>query len=134
MSVQSRIVPPPFGDDEYALDSDHHNDWSYSARSNARVSLESDADIRHHSGSVSSYGSRASGSTRHGTRDYSAHPRSNHPSNPQRRSVISLSSDDTIADDTELIRLRAENTKLRLDIQRLRGELSSLSYVLKHSI
>jgi len=128
MPVQSRIASLE-EDEDYPL-SDYCDSWSPSSPAHTKTRFSFDGHSHTHSGAMSLYDQRSHipGSAPGNTRSHHAHTLSQPPSNSQRRSHISISSDDTNAEVTE-IRLRNENYKLKLENQRLQGRLYALSYV-----
>lgn len=123
MGVHSRIVPPR---EESLFPSD---DYDYRHRSPSLTRADPHLSARDDSGTrdSASRGSRVSGSAPsniHGL-DTRTLPRPN--SGQLRRSHISVSSEDT--DSTEVLVLRAENTRLKLELHRVQGNLNGVTYV-----
>lgn len=120
--------------DEYNLSSDNHHGLSSSplpTRNSRQIFFEDDSPPRRHPGSMSAYDYNPcfSGSASGNVRNSSARSIPNPRSSQQPRSHISISSDDPDTTTTELILLRNQNTKLKLEAQRLRGHLDGMTCV-----
>ena len=123
MPVQSKIVP--LEDDETYPSSDYGENWSPSpppARAN-RSSFEDESHT--YSGAVSHRDQRSYNTGN--IQKNRAHAFSKPPRNSRHDSPISISSDNPGADVSKL-RLEAQNYKLKLEVERLRGRVEALSY------
>jgi hypothetical protein len=125
-------------DDEYNLYPEYRQNLSPSlppARAPRRVVFKDDSPYRHHPGPMFAYGrdSRLPGSASddpHGSGARSLeNALSSQRSRSRSRSHISISSDDPNTNTTELMLLRTQNMELKLEVQHLRGNIETMSYV-----
>ena len=128
MPVLLKIASPTLADDEYNLSSEYRYDLPPSQpppciscrvyfEDNSpphNVTFEDNSPPRRHSSAIS----RSSVSA----------PRALSLSSQRSRSHISISDDDPVPDAAEVLILKDHNTRLKADIQRLRGQIEAMSY------